>query len=335
MFQVLHARKVKTEAGLLNVLKHNAREKIQKGEWINPDWKPDGLHSVGLPSGLAMAARNRLLKEVDRKPQRNAAAAIEFTISAGEGFKNWAGYFKAAYRFLVKKFGMCDIHKSIHTDETTPHMHLVCVPLLPGKKKKWRYSSSEFLGGRDGLRNLQTEFYEEVGKLFGLERGIEGSRASHTDAKDFNRIKKQVEKKAAENERKEAELNEREEKLSGREAEVAAREKEVAEKAAFVQRCSDNLQANSEELKEKIATGTRKEIGAASARVYTGYAAFIEESKPKLEELRKIKRKDFDELRADIKAAEKLGASNFEQAEKIRKQKQRSLRRSSGGYGYY
>ena len=102
-----------------------------------------------------------------------------------------------------------------------------------------------------------------------------------------------------------------------------------------MQRCSDNLQANSEELKEKIATGTRKEIGAASARVYTGYAAFIEESKPKLEELRKIKRKDFDELRADIKAAEKLGASNFEQAEKIRKQKQRSLRRSSGGYGYY
>ena len=334
MFQVLHARKVKTEAGLLNVLKHNAREKIQPGEWINPDWKPDGLHDTGIPADWAMAARRGLFKDCDRKPQRNAAAGIEFTISAGEGFKNWAAYFKAAKKFFKKKFGSCEIHAAIHTDETTPHMHIVFVPLLPGKKKKWRYSSSEFLGGRDGLRNLQTEFYEEVGKLFGLERGIEGSRASHTDAKGFNRLRKQVEKQAAENERKEAELKELEEKISEREIEVAAREKEVAEKEAFVRRCSDNLQANSAELKKKIATGSREEIGAAASRVYNGYAAFIEDAKPKLEELRKFKRKEFVQLREDIAAAQDLGASTFEQAEKIRKQQKRSLRRSSGGYGY-
>ena len=334
MFQVLHARKIKTETGLLNVLKHNAREKIQPGEWINPDWKPDGLHDKGIPSSWAMAARRRMMADCDRKPQRNAAAAVEFTISAGEGFKDWRAYFKAARNFLLKKFGPCEIHTAIHTDETTPHMHIVFAPLLPGKKKKWRYSSSDFLGKRDDLRRLHTEFFEEVGKRFGLERGVEGSRAAHTDAKGFNRLRKQVEKKAAENERKEAELFLREEKILGKEKEVAARESEVAERAAFFRSCNKNLAENFEGLKKKIASGSRAEISEAAEKVVADYALYVESSKLKLKELREIKGKNFSELRADIAAAQELGASNFEEAEKIRKQRRGSRSRSSGGFGW-
>lgn len=192
MFQVLHARKIPTQVGLINVLAHNSREKLDQknpeDDFRNPDWEPDGLHKNGVPYAQALALRTAQLQGLKRKPQKNASKAIEFNISAGEGFGNWQQYFLEASFFLKAKFGFQNcISTAIHTDETSPHMHMVFVPIMTNAKGERVYSSSNFLGGRNGLTQLQTEFYEQVGKKFGLERGVEGSRAKHSDVQDFKR----------------------------------------------------------------------------------------------------------------------------------------------------
>jgi hypothetical protein len=62
--------------------------------------------------------------------------------------------------------------------------------VLPGESE--RYSSSTFLGGRDGLKMLQTDLAKAVGKKYGLERGVEGSTARHTNQQEWaSKLKKE------------------------------------------------------------------------------------------------------------------------------------------------
>ena len=63
---------------------------------------------------------------------------------------------------------------SIHRDETTPHLSAFVVPLTQDK----RLSAKEFIGSRDKMRADQTTYAACVANL-GLERGIEGSKATH------------------------------------------------------------------------------------------------------------------------------------------------------------
>ena len=63
----------------------------------------------------------------------------------------------------------------VHLDESTPHLHLNLMPVTGG-----RLCAKE-LFDRTALRNLQTDFYEAVGKKYELERGKEGSTAKHLD----------------------------------------------------------------------------------------------------------------------------------------------------------
>lgn len=125
-----------------------------------------------------------------RKPQKNAAYAIEASFSASpewfegkeigqkdrmfDGFLNWA----------KERFGAQNIlQAAVHYDETTPHMHLLMVPIVQTEKGA-KYSSSEFLAGREGLRQIQTDLAAYM-KPFGLSRGVEGSKARHTDQHEW------------------------------------------------------------------------------------------------------------------------------------------------------
>jgi hypothetical protein len=206
---VCHARKIKTTAGLKAVAKHNCREGLYEfdyegmGNWHPkkdlPEWitNPqsaslnfgdyENKENQGRTPDATLALRNQEIEKANlkRKPQKNAAAAIEFVFSASP---EWFPDVPPAYQkqflndcanFIQKKYGHV-IQKNAHFDEKTPHIHIVVVPILQTEKGS-KYSSSEFLGGRDGLKRLQTEIYKEIGLKYKLERGIEGSTARHDD----------------------------------------------------------------------------------------------------------------------------------------------------------
>jgi chromosome segregation ATPase len=52
--------------------------------------------------------------------------------------------------------------------------------------KDGRLSAKDFLGGRLKLSAMQTDFWNNVGHQAGLDRGLEGSTAKHTTAKQYS-----------------------------------------------------------------------------------------------------------------------------------------------------
>lgn len=77
-------------------------------------------------------------------------------------------FFEDCLRFHQQHFGHV-ISAVVHYDETTPHLHVISVPLT----RDGRLSARDVIGNRAQMRRTQTEFYEQVGKGYGLERGVQ------------------------------------------------------------------------------------------------------------------------------------------------------------------
>lgn len=108
------------------------------------------------------------------KTRSNSVVALDAIYTAsGEFFKDKSTeecnrYFQDCLQFHQKKFGHV-ISAVVHYDETTPHMHILSVPLT----QDGRLSAREIIGNRANLSRMQTEFFEQVGKEYGLERGVQ------------------------------------------------------------------------------------------------------------------------------------------------------------------
>ena len=106
-------------------------------------------------------------------------------------------FFSDCTEFFAERYGKENVVSAVvHLDESTPHLHFNLMPVTGG-----RLCAKE-LFDRAALRELQTDFYEIVGKKYGLKRGKEGSTAKHLDTVAF-KTKKMTE--AAEEKIREAE----------------------------------------------------------------------------------------------------------------------------------
>ena len=106
-------------------------------------------------------------------------------------------FFDDCTEFFAERYGKENVVSSVvHLDESTPHLHFNLMPVTGG-----RLCAKE-LFDRTALRELQTDFYEVVGKKYDLKRGKEGSTAKHLDTVAF-KTKKMTE--AAEEKIREAE----------------------------------------------------------------------------------------------------------------------------------
>ena len=106
-------------------------------------------------------------------------------------------FFDDCTEFFAERYGKENVVSAVvHLDESTPHLHFNLMPVTGG-----RLCAKE-LFDRTALRELQTDFYEIVGRKYGLKRGKEGSTAKHLDTVAF-KTKKMTE--AAEEKIREAE----------------------------------------------------------------------------------------------------------------------------------
>lgn len=115
--------------------------------------------------------------EIDRagaKTRSNSVVALDAIYTAsGEFFKGKSNeendqFFRDCLQFHQRKFGHV-ISAVIHYDETTPHLHILSVPLT----HDGRLSAREIVGNRTNLSRMQTEFFEQIGRGYGLERGVQ------------------------------------------------------------------------------------------------------------------------------------------------------------------
>lgn len=274
MYQVLHRRRIVTIAGACNVLAHNLRLGMRGSESsvINEDVAeiaiPDYMNReyMGLNTYLGSQTTSDFCinyqKKIDdaklmRKPQRNASKIVETVFSSSHSFcEDWKinpeakkimeQYLNDGVEWELKLRGDVTLSVVIHWDESTPHIHVLSLPLVEYKEEnsneiKLKFSSSEFFGNIGDLKKLHTDYHTGVSKKYGLERGVSGSRASHKELRDYKSWEKEQRYKFAEKEiflEKEIlksklstdKNKEHEAALINREVTIVAREKELKQR---------------------------------------------------------------------------------------------------------
>ena len=88
-------------------------------------------------------------------------------------------YFQMAYNFVANYNNLGEdfiVSAKVHNDESTPHIHIVFIPVVHTKDKKGnsinKVACSEFWKGKESYRILQDKFYKcVIDNGFDLERG--------------------------------------------------------------------------------------------------------------------------------------------------------------------
>lgn len=179
-YQIMRVEKVKSAGALAAASKHNRRERE------TPNADRSRLHAnshIGLNSTEAILGRMREIhSDLAKAPRKDSVLAGQYVVTASPEKMNSMSreeqdqYFSAALNFVRERHGPQNIlAATIHRDETTPHMHVLFVPVTDRNTLSFK----EFYGGRQKLRDLQTDFHEKVSKDFDMGRGVERSRAKH------------------------------------------------------------------------------------------------------------------------------------------------------------
>ena len=179
-FAILRTAKLKSFGEIGGSLSHNYRDRPTPN--ANPRQTPNNEHS--LPNAeLVMTA---IKDKIPEKRRKDAVLCVEYLITASPDWIGWnqsdeQKYFDDAKKWLENKHGKDNvIATTIHRDETTPHLVAYVVPLVDGK-----LNAKHFLGGREKLSKMQTDFATNVGQSVGLMRGLEGSKAEHQTIKQY------------------------------------------------------------------------------------------------------------------------------------------------------
>ena len=141
---------------------------------------------------------NGRIKELGLSPRKDAVVMNSFVLGSDKTFFDGLAkveqynFFSDCYKFFAERYGEENIIAAVvHNDETTLHMHLNLMPVT----KDGRLCSKQ-LFDKPQLQQLQTDFYESVGKRWGLQRGKEGSQKKHLSTAEF-KAKKIIEQAEA------------------------------------------------------------------------------------------------------------------------------------------
>lgn len=134
----------------------------------------------------------------------NSIIMCEMIFTSDADFFNKIGiaetkrYFEESYNFICnyKNLGKENIISAVvHLDESTPHMHLVYVPIIHTNDNNGndinKVCCRDFWKGRDSYRKLQNSYYEYItSKGFELQRGlpVEETHRKHENIQEFKNL---------------------------------------------------------------------------------------------------------------------------------------------------
>ena len=181
---ILRAKKLSAFGSIAGSAKHTFREIPTP----NADATRTHLNwTSGAKSAAAVCAAVSAVLPAKRR--KDAVLCIEYLVTASpEWFlanpkQTHKDYFNGAIAWLRQRHGADNVVcLNLQRDEKSPHLVAYVVP----NTKDGRLSAKDFLGGRSKLSAMQTDFAKVVGKPVGLERGLEGSTAKHTTAKQYS-----------------------------------------------------------------------------------------------------------------------------------------------------
>ncbi len=177
-----------TRAQAMGAYKHNER-KTRNHSNKNIDSSKTELNYYLKKNELSYIKEFDKIKEkYDLKGQirSNSIIMCEMIFTSDKEFFDTIGmdetkrYFEESYKFIFnyKNLGEKNIISAVvHFDETTPHMHLIYIPVIHAKDKDGheidKVCCRDFWKGRDSYKNLQNAFHEYItSKGFDLQRGL-------------------------------------------------------------------------------------------------------------------------------------------------------------------
>ncbi|WP_242039141.1 MobV family relaxase [Anabaena cylindrica] len=168
----------------------------------NADTTKKNIRLIGMEDGKTLEdlVKTKIATDTKHKPRKDAVLCSEMFLSASpEYFRphdpSLAGewndermvlFAKASITWLKTNYGDKCVRAELHLDEATPHIHAYIVPI---NDKTKLLSHKEMFGG-DGrvgsikLSKLQDSYAQALAPL-GIERGVKGSKATHTKVKEY------------------------------------------------------------------------------------------------------------------------------------------------------
>jgi hypothetical protein len=182
-YAICRVAKIKTAQAGAAKTAHNYRQR----ETPNADTerKPLNQEYINTAERNYWELATERIQEAGANVRHDSVRGVEVLLTASpEAFprqadgtpNDWHGskWAEANIAFLKAKFGEQNVVScTLYQDELTPHFHAVVVPLTADG----RLSAKDVFNPKT-LRALQTE-YAEAMKPFGMERGVEHSRAKH------------------------------------------------------------------------------------------------------------------------------------------------------------
>lgn len=234
MFCIMRTEKRKrTDLG--GIQRENTRTATKYNNKVEPGM--DVFNVVLKASDNWLQDINNEIKAAGAKPRANSVLALDTIYTASlEFFQERTNaendkFFQDCLKFHNEHFGHI-ISAVIHYDETTPHLHVISVPLT----KDNRLSARDVIGNKAKMSKTQDAFFEQVGRGYGLERGIHmdgQEKKQHISAQEheLHEIKQQI---AREQEKLEA--------IEHSEETARTRAQEFKQKAAELQKQIEQLQ---------------------------------------------------------------------------------------------
>lgn len=177
-FAILRCAKIKTLGNMGASLQHTFRER----DTPNADTRRTPDNTVLVGGDNSRAVLDTWKERAPEKIRSNAVHGLEYFVGGSpEALKAMSrqeqdAYFRDALDWLKARHGAENILSAvIHRDETTPHMTVMTIPL----DERGKLNARAIVGSREKLSTMQTDFAERVGKVHGLERGLQGSPARH------------------------------------------------------------------------------------------------------------------------------------------------------------
>ena len=182
-YAICRVAKIKTAQAGAAKTAHNYR--LRETPNADTERKPLNREYINTAERNYWELATERIQEGGAKVRHDSVRGVEVLLTASpEAFKrqddgtphDWHGseWAEANIAFLKGKFGEQNVVScTLHQDELTPHFHAVVVPITADG----RLSAKDVFNPKT-LRALQTE-YAEAMKPFGMERGVEHSRAKH------------------------------------------------------------------------------------------------------------------------------------------------------------
>lgn len=282
MFCIMRTEKRK-RTDLSGIQKENTRTATEYNNKVSPGM--DIFNVVLKESNNWLQDIDNEIKAAGAKARSNSVLALDTIYTASPQFFQERTnaendkFFQDCLKFHESHFGHI-ISAVVHYDETTPHLHVISVPLT----KDNRLSARDVIGNKSRMSKTQDAFFEQVGRGYGLGRGIHmdgQEKKEHISAQEheLREIKRQITKGQEELEA-----------IEHGEESARIRAQEFKQKAAELQKQIEQLQEERSKQYKSLLKLTEAKYKAQKEVKRLNYTI-------------KDKQTEFDAITADIKQA--------------------------------